>query len=55
MAASFISRYAIGFIIFNIELPVPARLKAAIVGIGLKPDMFTLIINDKQKTSPDLH
>ena len=39
MAASFISRFAIGFIVFNMELPMPNWLKGGIVGIGLSlPD-----------------
>ena len=39
IGASFISRFAIGFIIFNLELPVPGLLKGGIVGIVLSlPD-----------------
>ena len=39
MTASFISRFAIGFIIFNLELPVPNWLKGGIVGFVLSlPD-----------------
>ena len=39
MTASFISRFAIGFIIFNMELPVPGWIKGAIVGLVLSlPD-----------------
>ncbi|HLX94076.1 MAG TPA: hypothetical protein VKR32_20475 [Puia sp.] len=39
MTASFISRFAIGFIIFNMELPMAGWLKGAIVGIVLSlPD-----------------
>lgn len=39
MAASFISRFAIGFIIFNLELPIPNWLKGGIVGFVLSlPD-----------------
>jgi hypothetical protein len=39
MTASFISRFAIGFIIFNMELPVPNWLKGGLVGFVLSlPD-----------------
>ncbi len=39
MTASFISRFAIGFIIFNMELPIPGWLKGGIVGLVLSlPD-----------------
>ena len=39
MTASFISRFAIGFIIFNMELPIPSWLKGGIVGLILSlPD-----------------
>jgi hypothetical protein len=39
MSASFISRFAIGFIIFNINLPVPNWLKGPLVGLVLSlPD-----------------
>lgn len=39
MAASFISRFAIGFIIFNMPLPVPSWVKGALVGLVLSlPD-----------------
>ena len=39
MAASFISRFAIGFIIFNMELPIPYWLKGGLVGLVLSlPD-----------------
>jgi len=39
MAASFISRFAIGFIIFNMELPIPNWLKGGLVGLVLSlPD-----------------
>ena len=39
MTASFISRFAIGFIIFNLELPMPNWLKGGIVGFVLSlPD-----------------
>lgn len=37
--ASFISRFAIGFIIFNMELPIPNWLKGGLVGLVLSlPD-----------------
>lgn len=32
MSASFISRFAIGFIIFNMKLPMPGWAKGALVG-----------------------
>jgi hypothetical protein len=39
MTASFISRFAIGFIIFNMELPIPNWLKGGLVGFVLSlPD-----------------
>ena len=39
MTASFISRFAIGFIIFNIELPIPNWLRGGLVGLVLSlPD-----------------
>lgn len=39
MTASFISRFAIGFIIFNMELPVQGWIKGALVGVVLSlPD-----------------
>lgn len=39
MTASFISRFAIGFVIFNMELPVPGWVKGGIVGLVLSlPD-----------------
>jgi len=39
IAASFISRFAIGFIIFNMPLPIPGWAKGASVGIVLSlPD-----------------
>lgn len=39
MTASFISRFAIGFIIFNMELPIPNWLKGGLVGLVLSlPD-----------------
>ena len=39
MTASFISRFAIGFIIINMELPVPGWAKGALVGVVLSlPD-----------------
>lgn len=39
IAASFISRFAIGFVIFNLDLPVPGWLKGSIVGLVLSlPD-----------------
>ncbi|MBK7337454.1 MAG: hypothetical protein IPJ00_15400 [Saprospirales bacterium] len=39
ITASFISRFAIGFIIFNMELPIPNWLKGGLVGIILSlPD-----------------
>jgi|SRR3569833_609649 len=39
MTASFISRFAIGFIIFNMELPVPGWVKGGLVGLVLSlPD-----------------
>jgi hypothetical protein len=39
MTASFISRFAIGFIIFNMELPIPSWLKGSLIGLILSlPD-----------------
>ena len=39
MTASFISRFAIGFIIFNLDLPIPSWLKGTLVGFILSlPD-----------------
>jgi hypothetical protein len=39
MTASFISRFAIGFIIFNLELPIRNWVKGALVGLVLSlPD-----------------
>jgi hypothetical protein len=39
MTASFISRFAIGFIIFNMDLPIPAWVKGGLVGLILSlPD-----------------
>jgi len=39
MTASFISRFAIGFIIFNMDLPIPSWLKGGLVGLILSlPD-----------------
>ena len=39
MTASFVSRFAIGFIIFNMELPIPIWLKGGLVGLILSlPD-----------------
>ena len=39
MSASFISRFAIGFIIFNMDLPIPGWLKGGLVGLILSlPD-----------------
>lgn len=39
IAASFISRFAIGFIIFNMELPIPGWVKGGLVGLLLSlPD-----------------
>jgi hypothetical protein len=39
MTASFISRFAIGFIIFNIQLPLPNWLKGGLTGLILSlPD-----------------
>ncbi len=37
--ASFLSRFAIGFIIFNMELPIPNWLKGGLIGLFLSlPD-----------------
>jgi hypothetical protein len=39
MTASFISRFAIGFIIFNLPLPMPGWAKGGLVGLVLSlPD-----------------
>ena len=39
ITASFISRFAIGFIIFNLEIPLPGWLKGGLVGLILSlPD-----------------
>jgi hypothetical protein len=39
MTASFVSRFAIGFIIFNIDLPLPGWLKGGLIGLVLSlPD-----------------
>jgi len=39
MTASFISRFAIGFIIFNLNLPMPGWVKGGLVGLILSlPD-----------------
>ena len=39
MTASFISRFAIGFIIFNLDLPLPNWIKGGLVGLILSmPD-----------------
>lgn len=39
MTASFISRFAIGFIIFNLPLPMPGWMKGALIGFVLSlPD-----------------
>lgn len=39
ITASFISRFAIGFIIFNVNLPVPGWIKGGLVGLVLSlPD-----------------
>src|ERR1700750_248917 len=39
ITASFISRFAIGFIIFNINLPLPGWIKGGLVGLILSlPD-----------------
>ncbi len=39
MTASFISRFAIGFIIFNMELPLPGWIKGGLIGLVLSlPD-----------------
>ncbi|MGB4415378.1 MAG: hypothetical protein WBI53_10905 [Paludibacter sp.] len=39
ITASFISRFAIGFIIFNMELPIPNWIKGGLVGLILSlPD-----------------
>ena len=39
MTASFISRFAIGFIIFNLPLPMPSWVKGALIGLVLSlPD-----------------
>jgi hypothetical protein len=39
MTASFVSRFAIGFIIFNLDLPIPGWVKGGLVGLILSlPD-----------------
>lgn len=39
MTASFISRFAIGFIIINMELPMPGWIKGGLIGLVLSlPD-----------------
>lgn len=39
ITASFISRFAIGFIIFNLDLPMPPWVKGGVVGLVLSlPD-----------------
>ncbi|MBK7790543.1 MAG: hypothetical protein IPJ54_18720 [Saprospiraceae bacterium] len=39
MTASFISRFAIGFVIFNLDLPMPNWIKGGLVGLVLSlPD-----------------
>ncbi|MBS1557005.1 MAG: hypothetical protein JSU09_18950 [Bacteroidetes bacterium] len=39
MTASFVSRFAIGFIIFNMDLPIPRWVKGGLVGLVLSlPD-----------------
>ncbi len=39
ITASFVSRFAIGFIIFNMELPIPGWVKGGLVGLVLSlPD-----------------
>ena len=39
ITASFISRFAIGFIIFNLNLPIPGWVKGGLVGLILSlPD-----------------
>lgn len=39
MSASFISRFCIGFIIFNLDLPMPGWLKGGLTGLILSlPD-----------------
>jgi hypothetical protein len=39
MTASFISRFCIGFIIFNLHLPLPGWIKGGLVGLFLSlPD-----------------
>ena len=39
MSASFISRFAIAFIIFNLDLPIPGWVKGGLVGLILSlPD-----------------
>ena len=42
MTASFISRFAIGFIIFNLDLPIPNWTKGILFGLILSlPDAIT--------------
>jgi len=39
ITAAFIARFALGFIIFNLELPMPGWMKGAVVGLVLSiPD-----------------
>jgi hypothetical protein len=39
MTASFISRFAIGFVIFNMDLPIPGWAKGVVTGLVLSlPD-----------------
>jgi len=39
ITASFISRFCLGFIIFNLQLPIPGWLKGGLVGLFLSvPD-----------------
>lgn len=39
MTASFINRFAIGFIIFNLQLPIPGWVKGSLAGLMLSlPD-----------------
>jgi hypothetical protein len=39
MTASFVSRFAIGFIIINMELPMPGWIKGGLIGLVLSlPD-----------------
>ena len=44
MTASFMSRFAIGFIIFNMELPIPKWLKSGLGGLVLSvPDAIVTL------------